>query len=884
MKRTRRCCLALLLLILSLSAHAQPDTVRVRMVSADSLVSVMRQVSGSSMYIARAKQDPGFYSLSAPRSRFVQAALGKLRDAGYTVTEWEGSLYIVHEKVIIPSLPSGWFASAGPHEEVVAPGEEENLSATYLNKVYEIGNERSRSAGKAVIHGYVRDRSSMEPLVGIIVSDDKSGSYATTDKYGLWRMTVPMGENHLHFSGYPMEDVTLEVRVYGEGGLDVEMSEKVVALKAASISAESVSLHRTASMGVEKILADRIRKIPTAFGEADIIKAVLSLPGVQSVGEASSGFNVRGGSVDQNLILYNEGTVFNPNHLFGILSSFNADLLAETELYKSSIPAEYGGRISSVLELRTREGNAKKLSGSLGLGLLTSRLHLEGPLVKDKTTFLLGARTTYSNWMLKLLPANSNYHGGKTSFQDINASITHQIDRRNTLQAYGYWSRDAFSFESDTSFRYSNLNASLKWRHMMDSGNSMEVAAGYDSYHSRVDADLNYPYGSYRYQHAIGQGFLKLKMKSSLSGGHLLTYGLQGNLLHFQPGKMSPIGEESAIMERQVPSQRGVEAALYISDSWAPNERFGLDGGVRLGLFKGIGNTSFYMMPELRLSAKYSITQNLTLKAGVNSLRQNMHMLTNSSTVSPMDIWVLASDRVRPQDGWQAATGVYWTAGVLDISLEAYYKRSYNSLDYRSGAMLAMNENLPDDLLTTTGRFYGAELMIRKSTGRLNGWISYTFSRSQMKETQADDPHPINGGKWYSTPHDKPHTVKLAANYKFTHRYSLSVNLDYSTGHPITVPVGYYQYGGKMRLAYSDRNSYRIPDYFRLDMAVNIEPSHYLKKLTHMSVTIGVYNVTGRKNVYSVFFSSPDMFSLPTGKMVSVFATPVPYVNLNLKF
>ena len=869
-------------LFLSQVIFAQNDTVRVRMVSADSLVQVMRLVSGSSLFIARAGNDPASYSVSAPREQFMDAALKKLREAGYAATEWDGSLYIVHNQAIRTALPAGWFDAT--KEEAMQMASEQNLSASYLNKVYEIGDEHHLSGKNAVIHGYVRDRATAEPLVGIMVSDDKSGAYAMTDRYGYWRMQVPTGENHLQFSGYPMEDINLEVRIFGEGGLDVEMSEKIVALKAASISAESISMHRTASMGVEKIQADRLKKIPTAFGEADIIKAVLSLPGVQSVGEASSGFNVRGGSVDQNLILYNDGTIFNPNHLFGILSSFNADLLAETELYKSSIPAEYGGRISSVLEMRTREGNAKKITGSLGLGLLTSRFHLEGPLAKEKTSFLLGGRTTYSNWMLKLLPKNSHYHGGETSFQDINASITHRVDERNTLQAFGYWSRDSFSFETDTCFRYSNLNASLKWRHAIDARRQMELSAGYDSYSSRVDADLNYPYGSYRYQHDIGQAFLKLKFKSSPNTDHLLTYGVQGNLVEFQSGRMTPLGEDSGIQARQIPAQRGVESALYFSDSWTAGERFSLDGGVRLGLFKGIGNKSFYLMPELRLSAKYSVTQNFTLKAGVNSLRQNTHMLTNSSTVSPMDVWVLASDRVHPQDGWQAASGIYWTAGPLDISLEGYYKRSYNSLDYRSGATLVMNENLADDLLTTTGRFYGAEFMIRKTTGRLNGWISYTFARSQMKETEADDPYPINGGRWYNTPHDKPHTVKMALNYKFTHRYSLSLNLDYSSGRPITIPIGYYQYGGKMRLAYSNRNSYRIPDYFRLDMAMNIEPGHYLKKLTHMSVTIGVYNITGRKNVYSVFYTSPDMFSKPTGYMVSVFASPIPYINLNLKF
>jgi outer membrane receptor protein involved in Fe transport len=248
-----------------------------------------------------------------------------------------------------------------------------------------------------------------------------------------------------------------------------------------------------------------------------------------------------------------------------------------------------------------------------------------------------------------------------------------------------------------------------------------------------------------------------------------------------------------------------------------------------------------------------------------------------------MDVWVMVSDRIKPQDGWQAATGLYWTLEPLDISLEGYYKRSYNSLDYRSGATLLMNADLADDLLTTTGRSYGAEIMVRKSTGRLNGWVSYTYSRSLMKETQDDDPFPINGGKWYNAPHDKPHALKLVANYKFTHRYSLSLNTDYSTGRPITVPTGTFIYGGKKRMLYTDRNAVRIPDYFRMDLALNIEPGHYLRQLTHMSYTIGVYNVTGRKNVYSVYYTVDDSGE-PKGHMVSVFATQVPYININLKF
>ena len=874
--------LAVLLgLFLPLGAAGQTDTLRVRMVSADSLAQVIRDVTRAGVYIAGAQEDPAYYSVEATRDQFLNQALRKFQAAGYTVTYWDGRLYIIHGQPLRTSLGPDWFREDLSAQ--AAAQDETREQATYLNKVYEIGEEGHSQKGKATIHGYVREKGTSEPIPGITVYDQRTQTYALTDAFGFWRMQIPVGDNFLNFSGHPMEDISLEVKILGDGGLDVEMTEKAISLKAATISAESVSLHRTTSMGVEKIQADRLRKIPTAFGEADIIKAVLALPGVQSVGEASSGYNVRGGSVDQNLILFNNGTVFNPNHLFGILSSFHAELVQEAELYKSSIPAQYGGRISSVLDIRTREGNGKKISGSLGIGLLTGRLHLEGPIVKDKTTFMLGGRTTYSNWILGLLPKNSHYNGGKTSFQDVNASITHKFNDRNTLQAFGYWSQDRFSFASDTTFHYSNLNASLRWRHMMDASHNMELSAGYDAYNSSFEADKNYEYGAYRYQFRLAQEFLRLRFQSTPSAAHALSYGAQANLMQFNPGHMSPIGANSGVEDRQLPLQNGVEGALYISDNWTAGENFSLEGGVRMGLFVPFGAGRVYAMPEVRLSAKYTILSNWTVKAGINSFRQNLHMITNSSTVSPMDVWVMASDKIKPQDGWQAAAGFYWTLGPLDISLEGYYKRSYNSLDYRSGATLVMNGNLADDLLTTTGRSYGAELMVRKSTGRLNGWISYTYSRAWMKETQADDPFPINSGKWYRAPHDKPHTVKMVANYKFTHRFSVSMNLDYSTGRPITVPVGTFEYGGVTRILYTERNAVRIPDYFRLDLALNVEPGHYLKKLTHLSFTLGVYNVTGRKNAYSVYYTL-DKNGNPQGHMISVFATQVPYINLNLKF
>ena len=867
----------------ALRAQSPSDSISVRMVSADSLVRAIRIHTGTEVHIAKAEADGSLYSVSSSRGTFLDKALEKFRQNGYSVSEWGGRLYLIHGKGLQTGIEPTWWAKQTTLS--LASSEETSQEATYINKIYEIGDESHPSRGKVTIRGHVKDIASGEPVPGISVFDDNTQTFAITDAYGSYQLVLPVGRNAVNFAGYPMEDIKLEVVIYGAGGLDVNMKEKVTSLRAASVSAESVSYHRSTTLGVEKIQLDRIKKIPAAFGESDLIKAVLALPGVQSVGEASSGFNVRGGSVDQNLILFNDGTIYNPNHMFGIFSAFNSDIISDAELYKSSIPAEYGGRISSVLDIHSRDGNSKKVTGSLGLGLLTSRFEIEGPIAKDKTTFVLGGRTTYSNWMLGLIPDDSHYHDGKTSFQDANASLAHRFNDRNSLYVYGYFSRDAFSFSTDTDFAYYNMNFSAKLRSILTSKTTMEISAGMDTYHNQVDSDQDYEYGAYRYSAQIQQEWFKAKFKSIVSSAHTLTYGVNATYYDISPGKMKPSSSASGIARRSLDQDTAIEPSVYLNDTWTISEKAALDFGVRLNSFASTaGDTKWYAIPEARLSGKYSFLPNLTAKAGFNTLRQNIHLVTNTSTISPMDAWTLASDRIKPQDGYQAAGGLYWTVGSVDLSLEGYYKASRNTLDYKSGSTLIMNENLPDDLVKTKGRSYGVELMARKATGALNGWISYTYSRSQLKDTTAPEDFPINGGNWYKAPHDKPHSLKSALNYKFTHRYSISANLDYSTGRPITVPIGYYEYGGKRRLAYSERNEYRIPDYFRLDLALNVEPGHYLKRLTHLSFTLGVYNVTGRKNAYSVYYTMEDGAFKPAGYMISVFATQIPYINLNLKF
>ena len=887
--KLRYCLLALLLASCVPGAHAQtPDgPFGVYKASVDELISFIRSEISGDVYCVRDTTDVKSYTIRVPREEFLERAFAELKANGYSITEYGGKWFITRGSGLATRLPAGYFDERKPSAADTALQKYlagETTVMTFQNKVYEIGDpDAARRTGRATLTGYVRDIASGEPLAGVSVYLEDGRTFTQTDGYGFYKMTLPLGAVRLGFSGYSLEDIKLDLQVYGNGSLDVVMKEKVFSLKGAVITSESMSSHRTPQMGIEKVRINTIKAVPMVFGETDALKVVMTLPGVKSVGEASSGFNVRGGATDQNLILFNGGTIYSPNHMFGILSAFNPDVINDVELYKSSIPVQYGGRISSVLEVSSRDGNSKKFQGSLGLGLLTSRLHLEGPIVKDRTTFILGGRTTYSNWIFRLLPENSSYAGGKASFQDVNLGLSHKVNERNSIHAYGYFSRDKFSFSNDTTYRYRNINGSLKWHSVISDRLSLTASAGYDSYHYGIEDKFN-AYAAYTLNTSVDQAWAKAHFKSSLSDAHTLEYGLTGTWYDLNPGSYHPYGDQSLVEPADLTHERALEAAIYASDTWRIDEHLSLEAGLRWSQFLRPGESKFRGGPEIRLSGKYSFNDLTSVKAGFNTMHQYIHRISNSINVTPTDSWRLTSDRLAPQTGWQAAAGFYRTLfdNTVDISLEGYYKHVKHYVDYKSGAVLVMNPDLADDLVETENRAYGVELMARKSVGKLNGWVSYTYSRSRLREMEDRGVSTINGGAWYNAPHDKPHDVKVVANYKFTHRYSISANLDYATGRPVTVPVGRYWHNGGMKLVYSERNGYRIPDYFRLDLALIIEPSHYLKQLTHLSFTIGCYNVTGRRNPYSVYYTSDGQNV--QGHMLSVFATQIPYVNFNLKF
>ncbi len=879
------------------------------------LINEIEKQAGYKVFCEIEKLDSLMISVSCEGCLPAGLLQEALRKTDLKVTEYKNILFI-NEVEFVTSLPEGYFdinkkeGGTGYDMSGILLGSRRDQKATSEHKVYEIGDPGEITEGSVILTGNIRDFKTGEPMTGIalFIRDPLIGT--TTDAFGYYSIQLPVGRHDLFIQGMGMKDTKRQIQLHAGGKLDIELEEQVYALREVTISSERIANVRGTTMGVERLKIKEIKNIPMAFGEVDILRVVMSLPGVKSVGEASSGFNVRGGATDQNLILYNDGTVYNPTHLFGFFSAFNPDVIKDMELYKSSIPAQYGGRLSSVLDINSREGNKKEFKGSASIGLLTSQVTLEGPVYKDKTSFIASGRTTYSDWILNKLPEKSGYKDGNAGFYDLNASVNHKFDEYNNLYVNGYFSRDRFNFNEYEHYSYQNANASVKWRHIFSPKLTSSYTFGYDHYDYRTRSTEN-PAEAYTLAFNINQYFGKTDFVWYTSDKHTVDFGASGLFYNLSPGEYLPYNNDSYIVPDHMQKEKAFEGALYLGDQWDLTTDFSIKAGVRYSFFGAVGPRTYntyddnylpslstvtgqevkeggifktYHGPEFRISTRYEIADGLSLKAGYNTMRQYIHKLSNTTVMSPTDTWKLSDATIRPQTGWQAAAGIYknLASNTIELSMEGYYKKMNNYLDYRSGAELIMNHHIETDVLETEGKAYGVELMVKKLLGKLNGWVSYTYSRTQLRQSDLRVAEPVNNGNWYASDYDKPHEFKLVGNYRFTHRFSLSLNCDYSTGRPITLPVSKYEYAGGEYVFYSDRNQYRIPDFFRMDASFNVEPSHHLTLLTHSTISFGVYNLTGRKNAYSIYYVNEE--GALKGYKLAIFGVPIPFVSYNIKF
>ena len=777
--------------------------------------------------------------------------------------------------------------------------------------IISIGDPANRYRGKTgVVSGIVRNEEDGEPIIGAVVYVKELEKGTVTDVYGYYVITLPKGNNEILFKYVGRKDTRIPVVINDDGTLNVNMKKNIVQLREVVITADKENNVKNLSVGMQSLNIETVKKIPTSMGEADIIKSAILLPGVQTVGEAASGINVRGGGADQNLILLDGAPIFNTSHLFGFFSVFNAEIIKDFKLYKSGIPARYGGRVSSVFDVTMKQGNRKKFVVSGGVSPVTGKLTVEGPVIKNKASFIIGGRSTYSDWILRRLDKPA-FRNSTANFYDISGKFSYDLNNKNSMSIMGYQSADRFKLNSDTTYNYKNTGATLMYKHSFTKKIYGTVSAIYSNYEYNISSEKN-PATSFNLKYNIDFKSLKTEFFYFPNSDHKLNFGAEFTRYYMTPGDFVPLLPESEIAEFKLPGEKGIESGLYINDEYTVNNRLTLSGGLRYAMFMALGPGKVYDYrtdvplsvesrsdstlyssnriiktyggPEVRFSARYKTGLNNSVKLSYNRIYQFLHMLTNSTSISPTDVWKISDAHIKPLIGNQIALGYYqnFLSNTVESSVEVYYKRTVNNLDYKSGAELILNPDLEVDLLSGIGRAYGIEFLIKKKYGRLNGWISYTYSRSELKVDGQFTSDKINNGEFYPASYDKPHDLTLVTNFKYSRRISISNNFTYSTGRPISYPVAKYNLRGRELIHYSNRNEYRIPDYLRWDFSLNIDGNLKSKKLAHSSLSFGVYNVTGRKNAYSVFFKASrkgvKVYQL------SIFARPIFNVTYNFRF
>ncbi|CAM3466660.1 carboxypeptidase-like regulatory domain-containing protein [Aequorivita lipolytica] len=831
----------------------------------------------------------------------------------------DDGVILLNNTYVYTELPTDYFNEAKPDEKVIeennnAPIFQEEYAArqtVQTRKLVTIGKQTPNAANKTyTLSGELKNSKTGEPLQNLSISTTDRTKYAVTDPEGRFSIRLPYGLNKLETNLLGFERIRQDVIMYGDGELNIELRENTESLEEVVVKSNRDANVRDAVVGVTNIDIQSIKTIPLVLGERDVLKVATTMPGITTAGEGASGFNVRGGRADQNLILLDDAVLYNPSHFLGFFSAVNPFTTGSLEIYKASIPAEYGGRLSSVFDIETKSGDMEKFKGEGSIGPITANLAVEVPVVKEKASVIAGFRATYSDWILRSLD-EEELKNSEASFYDGIVKYKHNIDNNNSIQGTFYYSKDRFSITSDSIFDYNNRLISLKYGHNFSEKSRAELILVNSQYKYGInyegDANEDFDFG-----YELNEYQAKLNFNYKLSDKHRLSYGVSSKLYSIDPGNIVPIGENSDVQAKSIDSERGLESALYLADLFEVSDKFLLDLGLRYSFYMALGpaiqnvyaegvpknessiievkeygkNESIktYSGPEYRISARYLLGNDFSVKGGFNRTIQYLHLLSTNTTQSPTDIWKLSDLNVAPQRANQYSLGFFKNLPGKDVefSLEGYYKTMSDLLDYKIGAQLILNDDLETELLQGEGKAYGVEFLVKKNSGRFNGYVGYSYSRSQVKLNSEIMQERVNNGEFFPANYDKPHDFSVVANYKLTKRFSFSGNFTYQTGRPITYPIGRYIFAGEEQVLYSDRNQFRIPDYYRLDLGVNIEGNHKLKKLAHSFINISVYNVLGRNNPYSVFFVN-DAGEIKAYK-TSIFSVPVPTITYNFKF
>lgn len=914
----------LVLLVFNLG-RAQNDSIKISVsFNSVSLEEALKEIESKSGY--RFYYAPDWVANKTVTGTYENVTLPELLQGIFNRTVI--NFYVLKDKrvalnpnsIIYDKLPKGFFGDFEKKAVTVTQQPAVVNNPIFLTKseasrrgrveTVRIGKEHNTPRSSFKLSGYAYHEKSGEPITNLSILVKNTNIGTVTDNTGYYEIELPPGLNVVETRSLGIQPKITNVVIYNDGEFTFQLSESIELLEEVVVSAEADKNVEEAIMGTTEISAEETKNVPVVLGERNILKVATTLPGISSVGEGATGFNVRGGNADQNLVLMDHGVIYNPTHFFGIFQALNPFTAEDLKIYKGSIPAEFGGRLSSVFDITNKDANTEEFAGEASIGPVTNNLALEIPLSKEKSGLLIGGRSSYSDWILRSLD-EEELKNSQASFYDLIAKYNHKIDEKNDLRATAYYSRDAFSITSDSLYNYSNRLFSLKWSHKFNDKTAGDVILTNSEYRFNIDFDGE-TNTDFRFGYKVNESLMKLRMRYLHSDAHKFDYGLSSKLYTINPGDINPEGSESIIDPLSIPRERALESALFFSDSYEVNDKLLLELGFRYSLFFALGESEqgvyqeglprtegtlvervqydkneifkTYSGPEVRVSGRYYLGKDFSVKGSFNSTYQYIHTLSNNTTVSPIDTWKLSDLNIEPQRANQFALGFYKNLddNNYELSLEGYYKKSNNNLDFKVGADLLLNENIETEVLQGEGKAYGVEFLLRKNRGRLNGWLGYTYARSFLKMDSEFQEELVNDGEYFPANFDKPHDFSLVANYKFTKRFSLSTNFVYQTGRPVTYPIGNYTFRGADYAFYSDRNKFRIPNYYRLDLSFNVEGNHKLKKLAHSFWNISIYNILGRNNPYSVFFVT-ESGEIKAYKS-SIFAIPIPTITYNFKF
>ena len=767
---------------------------------------------------------------------------------------------------------------------------------------------------KYTLSGTISEISSNETLIGVNIIIPELQTGTTTNEYGFYSITLPEGQYKVIISyigfGSLEESIELSQDIIRNFGL-TESSES---LDEVVITQDIEKLNiRKPQMSVNVLSSRTIKEIPVVLGESDVIKAITLLPGVTSAGENASGFNVRGGAADQNLILLDEAIIYNSSHLFGLFSVFNPDAIKNVKLYKGGIPARYGGRVSSVLDIYQKEGNSNNFHANGGIGLVASRLLAEGPIVKERGSFLFGGRATYAHLFLPIFDLDNIAY-----FYDLNTKISYKLNENNNIFLSGYFGRDVFSINDSFKNTYGNTVLNFRWNHLFSDKLFSNLSLIYSDYYY----GLNLNFIEFDWNSGIRNFNIKYDLKHYISDFIQLQYGLNSIYHKFNPGKIEPSTPTSGINARKLIDKYGFENAIYLDVEHRLTQKLRASYGLRFSSFIRLGQDELniyendqavifneelqiyekadpigtvshnrseslktYGYLEPRLALAYQLNDNSSIKFSYNKLSQYLHLLSNTSSPTPLDVWAPSGPYIKPQILHQVALGYFknFDNNNYSLEVETFYKKVKNRIDYIDGADLIANDAIEQVILNGRARAYGLEILLRKNEGRLKGWLAYTLSKSEQ-QTKGRTPTEtgINNGDWYNTPFDKTHDLSLTSSYDLNQKWRLNANFLFQTGQPVTFPNGQYEYNGITIPSYSERNAFRLPSYHRLDISANYNPKPDKTKGWQSSWVFGIYNIYNRRNANSISFRENRNTGVNEAVRLSIFGI-VPSVSYNFK-